>query len=135
MIVSVSSSQGRMSSISLLLAGVTINSMCGAAILFVSNLTGVLKSFAVTRWLMGGAAPASREQLQASAPKKGPFRLMPAVSVAEAAWQAYHSNRLHWYVPKSIRLIDFFKGLSPEFVRRSIVKSLPALMPKRKEVS
>jgi iron complex transport system permease protein len=53
-IVSVSSSQGRMSSVSLLLAGVTINSMCGAAILFVSNLTGVLKSFAVTRWLMGG---------------------------------------------------------------------------------
>jgi iron complex transport system permease protein len=54
LIVSVSSSRGRMSPISLLLAGVTINSMCGAAILFLSNLTGVLKSFAVTRWLMGG---------------------------------------------------------------------------------
>jgi iron complex transport system permease protein len=54
LIVSVSSSRGRMSSVSLLLAGVTINSMCGGAILFVSNLTGVLKSFAVTRWLMGG---------------------------------------------------------------------------------
>jgi iron complex transport system permease protein len=54
LIVSVSSSRGRMSSVSLLLAGVTINSMCGAAILFVSNLSGVLKSFAVTRWLMGG---------------------------------------------------------------------------------
>jgi iron complex transport system permease protein len=48
------SSRGRMSSISLLLAGVTINSMCVAAILFLSNLAGVLKSFAVTRWLMGG---------------------------------------------------------------------------------
>src|ERR1700727_3768923 len=34
-----------------------------------------------------GAAPASREQLQASAPKKGMLRLMPATSVAEAAWQ------------------------------------------------
>lgn len=54
LIVSVSSSRGRMSAVSLLLAGVTINSMCGAAILFVSNLSGVLKSFAVTRWLMGG---------------------------------------------------------------------------------
>ena len=39
---------------SLLLAGVTINSMCGAAILFLSSLVGLLKSFAVTRWLMGG---------------------------------------------------------------------------------
>jgi NAD(P)-dependent dehydrogenase (short-subunit alcohol dehydrogenase family) len=80
----------------------------------------------------GRTAPASREELQATAPKRGPFRLMPAVSVAEAAWQAYHSNRLHWYVPKSIRLIDLFKGLSPELVRRSIVKALPALMGKPK---
>lgn len=57
---------------------------------------------------------------------------MPASSVAETAWQAYHhQKRLHWYVPKSIRLIDFFKGLSPELVRRSIVKALPALAPKR----
>ena len=77
-------------------------------------------------------APMTAEQLRATAPKKGLFRLMPASSVAEAAWQAYHHpRRLHWYVPKSIRLIDLFKGLSPELVRRSIVKSLPALMPKR----
>ncbi|WP_293315530.1 hypothetical protein [Mycobacterium sp.] len=30
---------------------------------------------------------------------------------------------------ESIRLIDVIKGLSPEFVRGRIVKSLPALMP------
>lgn len=52
--VALASSRGRLSSVSLLLAGVTINSMCGAAILFLSNLVGLLKSFAVTRWLMGG---------------------------------------------------------------------------------
>lgn len=52
--VVLASNRGRMSSRSLLLAGVTINSMCGAAILFLSNLVGVMKSFAVTRWLMGG---------------------------------------------------------------------------------
>lgn len=79
-----------------------------------------------------GGAPMTAEQLRATAPKKGMLRLMPASSVAETAWQAYHhQKRLHWYVPKSIRLIDLFKGLSPEFLRRSIVKSLPALMPKR----
>ena len=79
------------------------------------------------------AAPTeSAEELRAGAPKKGMFRLMPATSVAEAAWQAYHNpKRLHWYVPKSIRLIDVLKGLSPEFVRGRIVKSLPVLMPKR----
>ncbi|MCV7099862.1 SDR family oxidoreductase [Mycobacterium palustre] len=79
-----------------------------------------------------GGRPMSPEELRARAPKKGMFRLMPAASVAEAAWQAYHDKkRLHWYVPKSIRAIDLLKGLSPEFVRARIVKSLPALMPKR----
>ena len=73
-----------------------------------------------------GGAPMSADELRASAPKKGLFRLMPASSVAEAAWQAYHHpKRLHWYVPKSIRMIDLLKGLSPEFVRGRIVKSLP----------
>lgn len=78
-------------------------------------------------------APMSAEELRAAAPKKGPFRLMPASSVAAAAWQAYHHpTRLHWYVPRSIRVIDLLKGLSPEFVRGRIAKSLPALMPKRR---
>jgi NAD(P)-dependent dehydrogenase (short-subunit alcohol dehydrogenase family) len=78
------------------------------------------------------AGPAmSADEFRASAPKKGMFRLMPATSVAEAAWEAYQNpRRLHWYVPQSIRLIDLLKGLSPEFVRGRIVKALPALMPK-----
>jgi NAD(P)-dependent dehydrogenase (short-subunit alcohol dehydrogenase family) len=76
-----------------------------------------------------GARTRSAEEIRAAAPKKGMFRLMPASSVAEAAWQAYHHpSRLHWYVPKSIRWIDRLKGLSPEFVRDRIVKSLPALV-------
>ena len=76
--------------------------------------------------------PTSAEELRASAPKKGLMRLMPAASVAEAAWQAYHHpKRLHWYVPKGIRMIDLLKGLSPELVRSRIVKSLPGLMPKQ----
>ncbi|MCV7381406.1 short-chain dehydrogenase [Mycobacterium alsense] len=74
----------------------------------------------------------SADELRARAPKRGLFRLMPASSVAEAAWQAYHNpKKLHWYVPKSIRVIDVLKGLSPEFVRGRIVKSLPTLVPKR----
>ncbi len=73
------------------------------------------------------------EELRARAPKKGLFRLMPASSVAETAWQAYqHPTRLHWYVPNSIRWIDRIKGLSPELMRNRIVKSLPAIMPKQR---
>jgi NAD(P)-dependent dehydrogenase (short-subunit alcohol dehydrogenase family) len=94
--------------------------------------TGILT--ATTNHSDDGGAPMTADELRATAPRKGLFRLMPASSVAEVAWQAYHDpKRLHWYVPKSIRLIDLFKGLSPELVRRSIVKSLPALMPKRQQ--
>ena len=75
--------------------------------------------------------PRSADEIRAGAPKKGMLRLMPATSVAEAAWQAYqHPTRLHWYVPKSIRLIDLLKGLSPELVRGRIVKALPSMLPK-----
>ncbi|CAM4324639.1 putative oxidoreductase [Mycobacterium basiliense] len=79
-----------------------------------------------------GAPTLSAEQIRAGAPKKGMFRLMPATSVAEAAWQAYHHpKRLHWYVPASIRWIDRLKGISPEFVRGRITKALPSLEGRR----
>ncbi|MBW0016966.1 MAG: SDR family oxidoreductase [Mycobacterium sp.] len=80
----------------------------------------------------GGVTRLSREELRAAAPKKGMLRLMSANSVAQAAWQAYHHpKRLHWYVPESIRWIDRLKGLSPEFVRGRIVKSLPRMTQER----
>jgi iron complex transport system permease protein len=54
LIVIASSAGGQMSSVSLLLAGVTVNSICLAIIVFISSLLTVLQSFAVTHWLMGG---------------------------------------------------------------------------------
>jgi iron complex transport system permease protein len=44
----------RISSFTLLLAGVSINSISMATILFLHNLATVSQSFAITRWLMGG---------------------------------------------------------------------------------
>jgi NAD(P)-dependent dehydrogenase (short-subunit alcohol dehydrogenase family) len=80
----------------------------------------------------GAGATRSLEEIRAAAPRKGMFRLMPAASVAQAAWQAYHHpSRLHWYVPKSIRWIDRLKGLSPELVRGRISKLLAPLLPKQ----
>ena len=54
LVVAVSSDRGKISSTGLILAGITINIICGAAIVFLSSMVGFLKSFAVTRWLMGG---------------------------------------------------------------------------------
>ena len=47
----------RMSSFTLLLAGVTVNSMCLALILFLHYLSDMGQSFAIARWLMGGINP------------------------------------------------------------------------------
>jgi iron complex transport system permease protein len=44
----------RMSSFTLLLTGVTMNSMTFAIILFLHNLANFSQSFAISRWLMGG---------------------------------------------------------------------------------
>ena len=44
----------RLSSFTLLLAGVSINSIAMATILFLHNLASLSQSFAITRWLMGG---------------------------------------------------------------------------------
>ncbi|SRX95150.1 putative short-chain type dehydrogenase/reductase [Mycobacterium tuberculosis H37Rv] [Mycobacterium shimoidei] len=73
-----------------------------------------------------GVSTRSAEQIRARAPKRGPFKLMPASSVAETAWAAYHHpSRLHWYVPRGIRSIDRLKGISAELVRGRIAKMLP----------
>jgi len=45
---------GQLSSSSLLLAGIAINSVCAALILLVHGLTGMSQSFAISRWLIGG---------------------------------------------------------------------------------
>lgn len=44
----------QMSVSGLLLAGIAINSVCGALILLVHGLTGMSQSFAISRWLIGG---------------------------------------------------------------------------------
>lgn len=52
-------SRDGMSSFGLLLAGITVNSICSAIILFLSNLATFMQSFIVTRWLIGSLdAPA-----------------------------------------------------------------------------
>ena len=53
----------------------------------------------------------------ANAPTEGPFRLIQPVEVAQAVWEAYDSERLHWNVPEEIEQIDKQKAESPEAMR------------------
>jgi NAD(P)-dependent dehydrogenase (short-subunit alcohol dehydrogenase family) len=54
---------------------------------------------------------------QDNMPSEGPFRLMPPEAVAQCVWQAYGSDRLHWYVPEEIGDIDRAKAAGAEAVR------------------
>ncbi|MCS7314160.1 MAG: iron ABC transporter permease [Bryobacterales bacterium] len=54
LVVAIASEGRRMSSFTLLLAGITINSICLALILLLQYLAGFAQSIAIVRWLMGG---------------------------------------------------------------------------------
>ena len=56
------------------------------------------------------------------APKEGPFRLTPPSAVAQAVWEAYGSNKLHWYVPEEIGDLDRAAALNPEAFRDQLAK-------------
>jgi iron complex transport system permease protein len=56
---------GQLSSSSLLLAGIAVNSVCAALILLVHGLTGLSQSFAISRWLIGSLDAIERSTLAA----------------------------------------------------------------------
>jgi NAD(P)-dependent dehydrogenase (short-subunit alcohol dehydrogenase family) len=53
----------------------------------------------------------------AAAPKEGMFRSIPPMEVAKVVWEAYNSEKLHWYVPPEIYELDKAATLSPEQTR------------------
>lgn len=58
---------------------------------------------------------------------KGMFRLIQPSEVAHAVWNAYHSNRIHWYVPAGIAWIDRIKAIAPRYMRKQIQKQIGGL--------
>jgi len=48
------------------------------------------------------------------------FRLIQPIEVAKIVWEAYTSDKLHWYVPEEIGDLDKAAGNNPELVREQI---------------
>ena len=57
----------------------------------------------------------------AGAPKEGLFRAIPPIEVAKIVWEAYQSDKLHWYVPPEIFEMDKAATLEPERMRDSFL--------------
>ena len=61
----------------------------------------------------------------ANAPKEGMFRAISPTEVAKVVWEAYSSDKLHWYVPPELAELDKAAGETPEVVREQIATSGP----------
>ncbi|HEY8617711.1 SDR family oxidoreductase [Phenylobacterium sp.] len=59
----------------------------------------------------------------AAAPKEGMWRAMPPSSVAQVVWEAYQSDKLHWYVPEEIAELDKAATLAPEAMREQMAQN------------
>jgi NAD(P)-dependent dehydrogenase (short-subunit alcohol dehydrogenase family) len=61
--------------------------------------------------------PLMSDAMRSMAPEHGMWRLVQPAEVADTVWQAYSTNRLHWYVPEELR--NFHRQVvdDPETVR------------------
>lgn len=69
--------------------------------------------------------PILPQEAKDHAPKEGMFRLIPPVEVAKAVWEAYHSDKLHWFVPAELVELDRASALDPEGTRNLIAQGGP----------
>lgn len=82
--------------------------------------------------------PILPEGAAANAPKEGMFRAIPPVEVAKVVWEAYGSDKLHWYVPTELVELDKAAGNAPELVREQLsstgpIAALIKVMEEKKE--
>lgn len=81
-VLGVATASRRMSSFTLLMTGVTVNSMTLALILFFHSISSLGQSFVITRWLMGGIEPVQARTLA----------LVAAVVLTGAALATVHAK-------------------------------------------
>ena len=58
---------------------------------------------------------------KAALPTEGMWRVMPAEAVSQAAWEAYHGDALHWFIPPELAELDRQSTAAPEAVRDALV--------------
>ena len=51
------------------------------------------------------------------------WRLVPATAVAEAVGSAYHTDKIHWYVPPDLHEFDTQATATPEALRDAMAAS------------
>jgi hypothetical protein len=53
------------------------------------------------------------------------WRLTPSIEIAKAVWDSYHSDKMHWYVPRELEELELTVAASPEKTRDNLKNSGP----------
>lgn len=81
-------------------------------------LPGCIDTPMLRRETAKGAGRPFEESMLDGLPKEGPYRLMPAVAIAEAVWAAYeNSDQIHFYVPEEVGNTDRIKATDIQAAR------------------
>lgn len=64
--------------------------------------------------------PFIRRSIAEHPDRAGMFRVLTAEDMAKVVWQAYHSDKLHWYVPDQLQGLARGVADSPETVREQV---------------
>jgi len=67
--------------------------------------------------------PILPDEAKAGAPTEGMWRLTPPMEVAKAVWGAYHSDKIHWYVPSELEAYDAMQTSNPEAIRDQMLST------------
>lgn len=66
--------------------------------------------------------PLLPDESKQAAPPTGAWRLVPPTMVAQAVWDAYHSDKIHWYVPTELEEFDRDATQNPEAIRDGMAR-------------
>lgn len=73
------------------------------------------------RYVKGEVKSLAANLPKANANRTDASRTLSAEVVADCVWQAYHSDRLHWYIPEEILQRDIAKVQTPEKLRDELI--------------
>ncbi len=94
-------SRRQLSAFTMLLTGIAVNSVCAAGILILSSFAGIVRSFSISRWLIGSVDATSYASL-------GVLGVVVTVGAGFILWQARGWNLLavgeQWAVSRGVRV-------------------------------
>lgn len=76
------------------------------------------------RFVDGEVASSYRRVPERNAERTDAGRTLPPEDVAACVWEAYHSDRIHWYVPPEVADRDLAKATEPERLRDESITQL-----------